>query len=288
MNKTPSLDALRSFAVFAEKLNFTHAAEDLHISQPALHVKINELGESLGVTLYRRHGRGLELTEQGKIVARFGRDLDDRINVFAQELAGKKVTRPIVLAAGEGTYQYLLADSIKEFTRRGKHKLKLLTLDREGIVDAISAGRADIGVAPLESIPPGFRAVLLKNVSQVLVMPRNHNLAKKRTIKLTDLSGEKLIVPPANRPHRQMLSTALQSAGVSWEVAVEAQGWELMLRFVQLGLGIAVVHSSCSIPKELVTRPIPSLPNIHYHLCHLIDADQSAEMAQLKSTLLSQ
>ena len=287
MTKTPTLDSLRSFVVFADKLNFTHAAEALHISQPALHVKINELGETLGVPLYIRSGRGLELTEHGKKVARFGREIEDRLDVFMQELSGEKVMRPIVLAAGEGTYQYLLADAIQEFTRRGRDRLKLLTADREGIIEAIGSGRADLGVAPLETTPHGFTAVPLKKVTQVLVMPRDHYLAKKKSIKLADLSGEKLIVPPSNRPHRQMLSMALQSAGVEWEVAVEAQGWELMLRFVQLKLGLAVVHSSCTIPRTLVTRPIPSLPNIHYHLLHLIGTDSRSDIARLKSIVLT-
>lgn len=287
MTRSPTFDSLRSFVVFADKLNFTHAAEALHISQPALHVKINELGETLGVPLYMRSGRGLELTEQGKKVARFGREVEARLDVFMQELSGEKVKRPIVLAAGEGTYQYLLADAIQEFTRRGRDRLKLLTSDREGIIEAIASGRADLGVAPLESTPHGFTAVPLKKVTQVLVMPRDHHLAKKKSIKLADLSSQELIVPPVNRPHRQMLSMALQSAGVKWEVAVEAQGWELMLRFVQLRLGLAVVHSSCTIPKSLVARPIPSLPNIYYHLFHLSGADMRADIERLKAIILT-
>ena len=54
-----SADALASFAVFADHLNFTRAAEELHISQPALHVKVRKLSESLGRPLYRRAGRRL-------------------------------------------------------------------------------------------------------------------------------------------------------------------------------------------------------------------------------------
>jgi len=49
-----NLDALQSFAVFADCLNFSHAAQTLHISQPALHVKVRKLGEQLDRVLYRR------------------------------------------------------------------------------------------------------------------------------------------------------------------------------------------------------------------------------------------
>src|SRR5688572_1605203 len=102
------LDALRSFAVFAERLNFTRAAEDLHISQPSLHVKIRKLADSLRVPLYRRQGRRLELTEQGKRVAAFGTDMKGRSDAFLRELAAGAVDAPVVLAAGEGAYLYLL------------------------------------------------------------------------------------------------------------------------------------------------------------------------------------
>jgi DNA-binding transcriptional LysR family regulator len=67
-------DRLRAFAAFAEHLNFTTAAAQLRISQPALHVKIRKLGAALGVELYERHGRGLVLTEAGQRLAEFARD----------------------------------------------------------------------------------------------------------------------------------------------------------------------------------------------------------------------
>ncbi|MFD0541615.1 LysR family transcriptional regulator [Actinomadura luteofluorescens] len=57
-----STDALASFAVFADHLNFTRAAEALHISQPALHVKVQKLADTLGRPLYTRQGRRLALT----------------------------------------------------------------------------------------------------------------------------------------------------------------------------------------------------------------------------------
>jgi len=68
-----SADALASFVAFAEHLNFTRAAADLHISQPALHVKIRKLAQALGRPLYHRSGRRLVLTADGEAVARFAR-----------------------------------------------------------------------------------------------------------------------------------------------------------------------------------------------------------------------
>ena len=65
---------LRSFVVFAARANFTHAARELHLSQPALHVQIRKLTEAVGRPLYVRSGRGLRLTRDGERLAAFGRE----------------------------------------------------------------------------------------------------------------------------------------------------------------------------------------------------------------------
>src|SRR5690606_31077421 len=108
-----STDALASFAVFADHLSFTRAAEELHISQPALHVKVRKLSETLDVPLYTRHGRRLALTPAGERVARFARDLDARVSAFLSDVRGAAPARVPALAAGEGAYLYLLGDVVR-------------------------------------------------------------------------------------------------------------------------------------------------------------------------------
>lgn len=286
MEPNLNFDALRAFRVFSEHLNFTHAASELHISQPALHVKINDLAESLGVPLYRRIGRRLELTEQGRKVARFSRQISERTGAFLQELKEGVANEPVILAAGEGAYLYMLGETIRDFRKHTDYPLNLLTLDREGVIDSIRSGRAHIGVSPLESTPPGFESSQLERVDQMLVLPSSHPLASKRKLKLKDLTGSKLIVPPGDRPHRQMIAAALQSAQIEWEVAVEATGWELMLHFVKLGIGLAIVNSYCVIPRGLTARKLPGLPSLHYHAFNLEGGAQSGSKALLKKMLL--
>lgn len=97
----------------------SRAARQLHISQPALHVKVNKLAESLGRPLYRSDGRRLALTPAGERVARFANELDDTLASFLAEMHGIAPTRPLVLAAGDGAYLYLLGDVIHDaLTRR--------------------------------------------------------------------------------------------------------------------------------------------------------------------------
>src|SRR5688572_29951840 len=98
---------LHSFVVFAETLNFTHAARRLHISQPALHVQVRKLCEELGVQLYARNGRVLTLTGAGHRVLAFARDQRERTERLVEEVSGIARPQAVVLAAGEGSFLYL-------------------------------------------------------------------------------------------------------------------------------------------------------------------------------------
>jgi LysR family transcriptional regulator, low CO2-responsive transcriptional regulator len=91
---------LASFIVFAEELSFTRAAARLHISQPAFHVQIRKLAETLGVTLYHRAGRGLALTAKGRELLAFARESRDETDAFLARFSGDGAVATTVLAAG--------------------------------------------------------------------------------------------------------------------------------------------------------------------------------------------
>ena len=290
MSRTPrpSLEAIQAFAVFADSLSFSEAARALHISQPALHTKIGRLADQLGIPLYVRSGQKLALTRHGELVARHGRDLQSRSLALLDSLRGHAEPERIALAAGGGAFLYLLGPSLRSFIRRstGKVRLTLLTLDRAGTLDAVLTGKAHVGVAPLETVPDEIAAEPLCSVGQVLVAPRDHPLARKRSIRLPDLAGAELIVPRSGQPHREILARTLQSAGIPWTVAVEATGWELIIEFVRMGMGFAVVNSYCRIPAGLTSVPIPELPGLRFQVCYLAGTKPGGHLRRLVDTLL--
>ncbi|SNS11661.1 DNA-binding transcriptional regulator, LysR family [Actinomadura meyerae] len=260
-----STDALASFAVFAEHLNFTRAADELHISQPALHVKVRKLSETLGRPLYTRHGRRLALTPAGEQVARFARDLDARVSAFLDAVHGTAASRVPTLAAGEGAYLYLLGDAVRP-------GIRLINGDRARTLTAVRTGRADVGVAVLDVLPADVATEPLASYPQTLVMPDDHPLAARDgALALADLAGADLIVPPPAGPHRVLLERALRAAEVPWTLAVEAEGWPLMLHFVALRIGLAVVNGCVPPPPGLTAREIIDLPAVPYYALHLPD-----------------
>jgi DNA-binding transcriptional LysR family regulator len=279
-------DSVVAFAAFADAMNFSVAARQLHISQPALHVKVRKLGEQLDRALYRKVGRSLELTEHGEAIARYDRQLRASAAEVLGQLSGTG-EQPVALAAGEGAYLYLLGAGIGRFQRDTRLPLRLLSLDGEGTVAAVLGGKAQLGVAPLDAVPEALQSVVLTTVGQVLAVSSGHRLAGRSRLKLKDLPGERLVVPPLGRPHRQMLGTLLQSEQVDWEVAMEANGWELMLSFVAMGVGSAVVNACCRLPKGVVAIPLPELPSLHYRCFHLRGMPKSSNAAKLRAALIA-
>src|SRR5262245_35183485 len=129
--RNTSWDALLAFAEFSEDCNFTRAARRLHLSQPALHTKIANLSRSLGAPLYVRRGRQIQITETGKKVQRFARELAASAAAFEAELESPGTSQSVSLSAGEGTYLYILGPAIRAFRASSKHTLRLETADRE-------------------------------------------------------------------------------------------------------------------------------------------------------------
>src|SRR5262245_60724130 len=133
MLRTEWLDA---FTTFAEHLNFTHAARAIHLSQPALFVQIRNLTESVGVTLYRKVGRRLELTDAGVRLLAFARESRERSSEVIEELRTGKTREMLTVAAGSGAYLYILGPALQALARSHTIRLSLLERDRLGSIEA--------------------------------------------------------------------------------------------------------------------------------------------------------
>ncbi len=276
---------LTSFIAFAEELNFTRAAARLHLSQPAFHVQIRKLGEGLGVTLYERAGRGLVLTAKGRELLAFARETRDETDAFLERLSGGGTLATTVLAAGEGTLLYVLGPSLRAHAAHGA-RLRILTRDRDGTLEALATREAHLGVAALDVVPDAVRATRLRRAGMVLAMPRGHRLARASRVHLRDLAGERLIVPPPEARHRQTLTRVLGTAGIDWEVALEASGWPLMLEYTRLGVGLAIVNDICRLPAGTTSVPIPELPAIDYYLLDPAGRRRAASVESLRALII--
>ena len=280
-------DWLQSFIVFARLKNFTHAAQELHISQPALHTQIAKLASACGVDLYRKVGRTIELTTQGVELAAMAREMRDHQAAVLSRIQGEDAAAVVTLAAGRGAYLNMLGPALKPFIKAHPSMLKLLTTDAEETLNKVESGDAHLGLTALVTTRPGLRFTPVGRVGQMLVVPSNHRLARVQTIELGQLQGEDLILGKAGGDHHRMVVQALESAGVSCQCALETTDWDLMMRFVKLGLGITIVNDFCSLARGLVSVPVLALPSIDYYLVERESRLEQPLIEELRGHILS-
>jgi DNA-binding transcriptional LysR family regulator len=256
-------DRLSAFIAFSDQLNFTHTAKKLHISQPALHVQIKKLSEEIGRPLYRREGKALTLTEEGKRLAAFGREFAERSRAMLEELRGEATSGPVILASGQGAFLYLLGPAIRRFPKE-RWPLRLVSMSAPEAMQAVRDAKAHLAVVAIERPSADLTRTPLLSVGQKVVLPRSHRLAKRRSLRPTDLRREPLVLAPAGSPHRTMLEQAFRTMKCELNIAVEATGWELMLQFARCGMGATIVNDFCPHPQGMVAIPLRDVPNVTF------------------------
>ena len=247
----PELWQLRYFVAVAERLHFGRAAEALHISQPPLSRAIRALEERLGVRLFARSRRRVELTPEG------ARLLDEARRTLAQ--LERAVLELRGLAAGEqgrlrigfvSLADYgVLPGLLKAFkSARPGVALALREMLSPEQAAALAAGELDFGLL----LPPVVADAALEHlvVQQerfVVALPARHRLAARRgRLAIEALAGEPMVmVPRGIAPGLYDIVTGLAArAGISLSVAQEAIQMQTVVSLVSSGLGAAIVPAS--------------------------------------------
>lgn len=259
------LRQLRHFTVLAESLNFRRAAERLYIAQPALSVSIRRLEDELGVRLFTRGRRGVELTEAGR--AALGdavRALQAAARVREQALAAVNGEVGTLRVAFVGTATYrLLPQTLQRLSRtRPGIRLELYERNTDAIVAGLESEQFDVGIVryPMKSVP-GMTLDIIEKDRYCVALPAGHRLAARRKVPLRALAGEPFLVPSAAESpalHHLVLS-ACQRAGFMPIVArQEAVQLLTTLALVESGFGVALIPGSLveRVPQRAVFRPL--------------------------------
>jgi DNA-binding transcriptional LysR family regulator len=187
---------VRYFIAVAECLNFSKAAQQLHIAQPPLSRQIRQLEEDLGVTLFLRNKRGVALTKEGRVF------LEEAKKLVAQ--AGHAIEAARHAQTGEsGTIRVgipsRLGGVISKAVSEHRKRFPAVDLQCKDICsslqnDALRKGEIDIGFfrPPIDQLQ--LDCELLFEEEFVVVLPRSHPLAKRRSLRLKDIADEASII----------------------------------------------------------------------------------------------
>jgi DNA-binding transcriptional LysR family regulator len=242
---------LRYFVAVAEELNFSRAAERLGIAQPPLSQQIKLLEGELGVPLFIRAHRRVELTDVGRAL------LNDARRTLVQ--AGRFVDIARRAARGEAGSLRLGFSSAALYTmvpailraflaRAPEVTLNLLERSSEEQIEMLAEGGIDAGFVRLPIVNPAPALSLRTIVREPLVvaLSRGHRLAGRRAVALRALAGEPFIIvarSAARGLHDQILALCGR-AGFEPAIAQEAAEVSTIVSLVSAGLGVAIVPAS--------------------------------------------
>lgn len=240
---------LHYFIAVAEELHFSRAAKRLHISQPPLSQQIRGLEDELGVKLFERTKRQVQLTEAGKVFLErcYGvlAQLEQAVEM-TQQIGRGEVGRLAIAFVGSATYT-VLPDILSVFREQFPAvELQLLELTTSEQIHALHHKQVDVGIVRSAIVEPGLSVECVLLESLVLALPQTHPLSAQTQVSLCALADESFILFPAKMGpifYDQIINIC-QQAGFRPKVAQEAVQMQTIIGLVAAGLGIALVPAS--------------------------------------------
>lgn len=262
--KQNRLKQLRAFCFAARTGSVSLAAEELFLSQPSVTLQIQALEREMEITLFERRGPSIKLTPEGEILYQLADPLVQGIDKLQESFSaqyGKLESGELNIAAGESTILYILPEPIKRFAEaypRIRIKLHNVT-GRDGMA-MLRADEADFAVGSMLEVPEDIIYRPSVTYDTVLITPQDHPLAGRENIRLQEISPYGLILPPRHLSTWGTVKTVFNQHNVSFQVSLEAGGWEVIKKYVELGLGISIVSDVCLTETDRVAR----IPVGHY------------------------
>ncbi len=259
--KQNRMKQLRAFCHASRTGSISEAAEQLFLSQPTVTLQIQALERELNTTLFERRGPKIQLTPEGKKLYELSNSLVDGIDQLHETFAassGHLQSGDLHIAAGESTILYILPDFVNQFNLNYPQiHLKLLNVTGRDGMAMVKSDKADFAVGSMLEVPEDIIYRPIFTFNPVLIMPEGHPLADKERITLEDISPYGLILPPHHLSTWRVVDMAFRQQNLSFHVSLEAGGWEIIKKYVELGMGVSIVTDVCLTGDEnLVRKPL--------------------------------
>ena len=247
MLQLDSLDLrrLRAFHLVAKHGNLRLAAARLKQSIPAISAKIRKLESDLGIELFERLPNKLILTPAGE---RFLLEVDGIFERAEQALATLTDRAPegrITVSVGSD-HAWYYAPKIRNFLNRYPSvALSLRVYKSDEALVALDKGDLDLGLGIFPDLPKRIeRSVIEETTLSLAYNPREIG-PRRRPLGLADLARLRVIVPPRSTVTRRLVDRTMASALDKAATVIEAPTCETAANFVEMGVGVALVHTLC-------------------------------------------
>ncbi len=235
---------LRYFVAVAEEESFSRAAEREHVSQPSLSQQIQKLEAELNQQLFDRLPRTVVLTEAGRTLLVYARQIlaeiaDARrcVTALGQEVAGR-----LSVGAVPSIALYVLPRLIRQFQQRyAKVTFELFEDTTDKLAQRLEDGTLDVVLASSGDEPPSLERYSLGKEPLLLLVPEKHQLARKKTIKWSDLAEEKFLLLHPVHSLAIKVRQLLAENNLNPEVVLQGAQLVTIASMVAAGLGVTVI-----------------------------------------------
>lgn len=250
-----NLEQLRSFVEVARMGNFTQAADELHLAQPSLSRQIAALERDLGAELFHRARAGSTLTTAGESLLPLARRMladADSVRRELNELAGLQRGR-VRLGATPTLCISLVAEVLSAY--HAAHPGIELHLSEQGsrrLLDELAAGELDLALITTSDASSAERFTVAPLLVEELVVISSAGAApvtSRRTVTLAEVAALPQIVFSSTYDLRSTTDAAFQAASLTPDVILEGAEMDAVLRFVERGLGVAIVPAMVLIDR---------------------------------------
>jgi DNA-binding transcriptional LysR family regulator len=274
---------LKYFLAVADQLSFSRAAQRLNIAQPPLSQQIQRLERELGVILFTRTRRRVELTSAGRAIldcARRAVAQADQVAQLARQVAHGEAGVLRLGFSSAALYTDLPAILRAFRWRHPQVVLNLFERSSEQQIAMLTEGALDAAVVrlPTENAPHALAVKSLLREPLVLAIPRRHRLADRARVPIRALNSEPLIIFPRHVAPGlyDQIAGLCRDAGFAPNVAQEAAEIATMVSLVSVGLGVAIVPNSVRNLQRAMVRYRELVPTAMTELALAYEADNSS------------
>jgi len=251
--KNATLRQLRVFESAARHLSLTRAAEELHLTPPAVSIQVRQLEGHAHAELFERAGRGLKLTQAGAEVLARAREILGQIQAAEEAIEGLATLEGglldvAVINAGDYFFPWLIA-AFRE--RHPRIRVRLSVGNRDELLERLAAHEVDLAVMSHPPADPRFAARPFAPHPHVIVAAPGHALVGKRAIALERVAREPLITREPGSATRLAMEQAFHEAGVVPRVEMEIASNETVKQAVAAGFGLGFL-SAHAVHQELL------------------------------------
>jgi len=270
-----TLRQLKVFAAAARHLSFTRAAEELHLTQPAVSMQIRQLEENLDLALFEQVGRRVDLTDAGRTLYGYAQRINEVILEADEVFKGMKgLRRGHLRISVASTANYFATRMLADFSKRYPEvTLSLDVTNRETLLRQLSYNETDIVIMGEPPAGVDLVAEAFMDNPLVVVAAPDHPLIDEQPVPLSKLAEQRFVLRERGSGTRAAITRFFQRRGLELKTGLEMHSNEAIKQAVEAGLGLGIV-SLHTLELELETQRIAVLqaedfPVIrHWYMVH--------------------